>query len=42
MIVDSLRNWVSQMHVDGFRFDLASILSRDSSGAVMPNPPVPR
>jgi glycogen operon protein len=28
------------MHVDGFRFDLASILARDSSGAVMPNPPV--
>jgi len=28
------------MHVDGFRFDLASILSRDSSGEVMPNPPV--
>src|SRR5947207_7372363 len=28
------------MHVDGFRFDLASILSRDSSGAVMADPPV--
>jgi isoamylase len=40
MIVDSLRYWVSEMHVDGFRFDLASILARDSSGAVMPNPPV--
>jgi len=40
MIVDSLRYWVSEMHVDGFRFDLASILSRDSSGAVMANPPV--
>jgi glycogen operon protein len=40
MIVDSLRYWVQQMHVDGFRFDLASILARDSSGAVMPNPPV--
>ena len=40
MIVDSLRYWVSQVHVDGFRFDLACILSRDSSGAVMPNPPV--
>ncbi|MDX2152132.1 MAG: glycogen debranching protein GlgX [Bryobacteraceae bacterium] len=40
MIVDSLRYWVSEMHVDGFRFDLASILSRDSSGAVMSNPPV--
>jgi len=40
MIVDSLRYWVSEMHVDGFRFDLASVLARDSSGAVMPNPPV--
>jgi len=40
MIVDSLRYWVSEMHVDGFRFDLASILARDSSGAVMANPPV--
>jgi glycogen operon protein len=40
MIVDSLRYWVNEMHVDGFRFDLASILSRDSSGAVMSNPPV--
>jgi len=40
MIVDSLRYWVEEMHVDGFRFDLASILARDSSGAVMPNPPV--
>ena len=40
MIVDSLRYWVIEMHVDGFRFDLASILARDSSGAVMANPPV--
>ena len=40
MIVDSLRYWVQEMHVDGFRFDLASILARDSSGAVMVNPPV--
>jgi glycogen operon protein len=40
MIVDSLRYWVGQMHVDGFRFDLASILARDSSGNVLPNPPV--
>ena len=30
MIVDSLRYWVEQMHVDGFRFDLASILARDA------------
>ena len=40
MIVDSLRYWVAQMHVDGFRFDLASILARDSSGHVMANPPI--
>ena len=40
MIIDSLRHWVTEMHVDGFRFDLASILSRDSSGHVMSNPPV--
>ena len=40
MIVDSLRYWVEEMHVDGFRFDLASILARDSRGQVMPNPPV--
>jgi glycogen operon protein len=40
MIVDSLRYWVEEMHVDGFRFDLASILSRDASGHVMSNPPV--
>ena len=40
MIVDSIRYWVEHMHVDGFRFDLASILSRDSSGNVLPDPPV--
>ncbi|MDE3158739.1 MAG: glycogen debranching protein GlgX [Acidobacteriota bacterium] len=40
MIVDSLRYWVEEMHVDGFRFDLASILARDSSGHVLSNPPV--
>jgi glycogen operon protein len=40
MIVDSLRYWVQEMHVDGFRFDLASILARDSSGNLMSNPPV--
>lgn len=40
MIVDSLRYWVQEMHVDGFRFDLASILTRDSSGCPLPNPPV--
>lgn len=40
MIVDSLRYWVEEMHVDGFRFDLASILARDPSGRPLPNPPV--
>ncbi|MEW4490231.1 glycogen debranching protein GlgX [Thalassoglobus sp. JC818] len=40
MIVDSLKYWVKEMHVDGFRFDLASILSRDSDGTLMPSPPV--
>jgi len=40
MIVDCLRYWVETMHVDGFRFDLASILARDPSGQVIPNPPV--
>ena len=40
MILDSLRYWVEEMHVDGFRFDLASILARDPSGQVMPQPPV--
>jgi glycogen operon protein len=40
MILDSLRYWVEEMRVDGFRFDLASILARDSSGQLMSNPPV--
>jgi isoamylase len=40
MILDSLRYWVGEMHVDGFRFDLASILDRDEDGNLMPNPPV--
>jgi glycogen operon protein len=40
LIQDSLRYWVTQMHVDGFRFDLASILSRDEAGNPLPNPPV--
>jgi len=40
MIVDSLRYWVAQMHVDGFRFDLASILARDEDGRPLGNPPV--
>ncbi len=40
LILDSLRYWVGEMHVDGFRFDLASILARDESGHVLPNPPI--
>jgi glycogen operon protein len=40
MIIDSLCYWVEEMHVDGFRFDLASILARDSSGSPLSNPPV--
>ncbi len=40
MIIDSLRYWVEQMHVDGFRFDLAAILQRDDAGQPIKNPPV--
>src|SRR4026207_1739289 len=40
MIADSLRYWVTGMHVDGFRFDLASVLSRDMDGQPLPNSPV--
>jgi isoamylase len=40
MIIDSLHYWVNVMHVDGFRFDLASILSRDETGKPQVNPPV--
>lgn len=40
MILDSLRYWVEMMHVDGFRFDLASILTRDTAGRPLPNPAV--
>ena len=40
LILDSLRYWVTEMHVDGFRFDLASILARDTDGHPLPNPPV--
>src|ERR1051325_1574800 len=32
LMLDSLRYWVAEMHVDGFRFDLASALARDESG----------
>jgi isoamylase len=40
MILDSLHYWVEEMHVDGFRFDLASILDRDESGGLLPSPPL--
>jgi glycogen operon protein len=40
LIIDSLHYWVREMHVDGFRFDLASILSRDGQGRPLENPPV--
>lgn len=39
MILDSLRYWVAEMHVDGFRFDLASILSRNEHGVPLADPP---
>ncbi|HEY2811234.1 MAG TPA: isoamylase [Rhabdochlamydiaceae bacterium] len=40
LIVDSLRYWVTEMHVDGFRFDLASCLTRDDSGNPLLSPPL--
>jgi glycogen operon protein len=40
MILNSLHYWVREMHVDGFRFDLAAILSRDETGQPVVNPPV--
>jgi len=40
MIFHCLRSWVHNYHVDGFRFDLASILSRDRKGNLIPNPPM--
>lgn len=39
-IIDCLRHWVIEYRVDGFRFDLASILGRDQNGAPMANPPI--
>ena len=35
-----LRHWVHNYHIDGFRFDLASVLSRDRNGDILPNPPI--
>jgi glycogen operon protein len=41
MIVDSLRYWVQEMHVDGFRFDLASVFTRNSDGSInVDDPPI--
>ncbi len=40
IIIDCLRYWVIEMHVDGFRFDLASILGRGQDGSVLSNPPL--
>ncbi|MDA7950866.1 MAG: glycogen debranching protein GlgX [Pirellulaceae bacterium] len=40
MIFHCLRYWVHNFHIDGFRFDLASILSRDREGNLLPNPPL--
>lgn len=40
MVLDCLRYWAAEYHIDGFRFDLAAILGRDQSGAPLPNPPL--
>lgn len=40
LVLDALRYWVSEYHIDGFRFDLASILGRDSEGRPLANPPL--
>ncbi len=40
MIIDCLRHWVAEMHIDGFRFDLASVLSRDEYGQPLQSPPI--
>jgi len=40
LIMDSLACWVREMHVDGFRFDLASIMTRDGRGSPMLRPPL--
>ena len=40
LVLSCLRYWVTEMHVDGFRFDLASVLGRGRDGAVLSNPPL--
>ena len=39
-LIDCLRYWAAEYHIDGFRFDLASVLGRDSQGHPLPNPPL--
>ncbi|NES87462.1 MAG: glycogen debranching enzyme, partial [Moorea sp. SIO2B7] len=40
LIIDCLRYWVTEMHVDGFRFDLASVMSRSKTGYPLDDPPI--
>ena len=40
LVLQALRYWASEFHIDGFRFDLASILGRDQDGNPLPNPPL--
>ncbi len=40
IVLDCLRYWAAEFHIDGFRFDLASILGRDQNGAPLSNPPL--
>jgi isoamylase len=40
MVIDCLRYWASEYHIDGFRFDLAAILGRDADGTPLANPPL--
>ncbi|WP_299485668.1 glycogen debranching protein GlgX [Acaryochloris sp. IP29b_bin.137] len=40
LILDCLRYWVSEMHIDGFRFDLASVMARGETGEPLDNPPL--
>jgi isoamylase len=40
MVLDCLRYWAAEYHIDGFRFDLAAVLGRDQNGAPLSNPPL--
>ncbi|XP_026434428.1 isoamylase 3, chloroplastic-like [Papaver somniferum] len=42
LVLDSLRHWVTEYHIDGFRFDLASVLCRDTDGSPLNAPPLIR